>query len=70
MIPFIVFLSADKLRMKAVRTWWPRAQGWALAIFTEAMAMSEQSGGKIKQPVVLTDLQGKGHERKEAFLLT
>jgi hypothetical protein len=41
----------------------------ALAILPEAMDMSEQSGGKIKQPVVLTDLQGKGHERKEAFLL-
>ena len=33
------------------------------------MATSERSGGKIKQPVVLTDLQGKGLVRKEAFLL-
>ncbi len=32
--------------------------------------MSERSGGKDLQPVVLPDLQGKGYERKEVFLLT
>jgi|GEM_PF-5921832 len=32
--------------------------------------MSERSSGKIKQPVVLPGLQGKGNERTEAFLLT
>jgi hypothetical protein len=32
--------------------------------------MSEQSSGKIKQPVVLPGLQGKSLERKEASLLT
>jgi hypothetical protein len=42
----------------------------ALAILPEARGLSEQSSGKIKQPVVLPVLQGRGHERKEAFLLT
>jgi hypothetical protein len=31
----------------------------------EAQGVSERSGGKIKQPVVLADLQGKGLVRKE-----
>ena len=35
----------------------------ALAILPEAMDMSEESGGKIKQPVVLADLRGEGHVR-------
>jgi hypothetical protein len=45
------------------------AAGRGISNFAEAMATSERSGGKIKQPVVLTDLQGKGLVRKEAFLL-
>ena len=49
--------------------------GGALAILPEARGLSEQSSGKIKQPVVLPDLLGKGHVRQrslsaEAFLVT
>jgi len=34
------------------------------------VGLSEQSSGKIKQPVVLPDLQGKAECGKEASLLT
>jgi hypothetical protein len=46
--------------MKSDRTMVACAVAGALAILLEAMGMSEQSRGKIKQPVVLTDLQDKG----------
>jgi hypothetical protein len=42
----------------------------ALAILPEARVRSEQSSGKIKQPVVLSGLQGKAKCGKEAFLVT
>ncbi|RFZ90562.1 hypothetical protein D0C36_22560 [Mucilaginibacter conchicola] len=43
--------------------------GKGIAILAEAQAKSERSGSKILQPVVLTALQGKGLEQKEASLL-
>jgi hypothetical protein len=55
--------------LKRAEQCWPGAAAGALAILSEAWGMSERSSGKIKQPVVLPDLQGEGHERKEASLL-
>jgi hypothetical protein len=36
----------------------------------EGLALSERSRAKTLQPVILSDLQGKGWCGKEAFLLT
>jgi hypothetical protein len=39
----------------------------ALQLFAEALACVSDSRAKILQPVVLPDLQGKGHVRKKPF---
>jgi len=41
-------------------------QARALANFAEALGMGEREWGKVLQPVVLVDLQGKGLCGKEA----
>ncbi len=46
------------------------SEGKGIAMFAKRRALSERSRAKVLQPVVLTDLQGKGPVRKEAFLLT
>ncbi|WP_462227742.1 hypothetical protein [Mucilaginibacter sp.] len=46
------------------------AKGGAWQLFAEVQAMSERSRAKRLQPVVLTEMQGKGKCGKEAFLLT
>ena len=43
--------------------------GKGIVNFAEVVTLSERQRGKILQPVVLLDLRGKGHERKEAFWL-
>jgi hypothetical protein len=55
---------------KRVEQWLAVRQERALAILPEARGLSEQSSGKIKQPVVLPGLQGKAKCGKEASLLT
>jgi hypothetical protein len=52
-----------KLRVKTDKTRWT-VGGKGIASF--AMSVWQSDSGKIMQPVVLSVLPGKGHERKEA----
>ncbi|MDB5133743.1 MAG: hypothetical protein JWP37_346 [Mucilaginibacter sp.] len=57
---------SNQLQPKSAKTMQATSAGKGIANFAEVKPWANAVGQKIAA-VVLTDLQGKGHERKEAF---
>jgi hypothetical protein len=70
-LPFLkqnsFFRQQNSFGRNQVKQWWARAQEGGIAIVAEALARANDSWGNILQPVVLTDLQGKGHVRPRSL---